>query len=239
VVYAKGCNFRCRWCANPEGINELYHPAFTPAVQDLSPEEITAYAVRSKGLFGPAGGVTFGGGEATLQFEQLAQSLDLLRQARIHTALETNASNPQLASLFDRVGLLICDLKTCLPDRHREWVGADNAVVLDNLAAAARNKQDLWIRIPLVPGLNTDRAEQARMIAFLRELRAVRDSLVVELIRLHHNGEPKYRALGWEYPMDTNASVSEQDAESFRNELTAAGIDARCATQEWQHDHRS
>ncbi len=288
VVYAKGCNLRCRWCANPEGlsgdtqvlfyanradrseqacpygavsrsvshappvldrakctqcvkhecVSVWRHPAFTLAGEELSVDDIVAQATRSRALFGPGGGVTFGGGEATLQLPQLTGALDALRAAGVHTALETNATSPDLPQLFDRADLLICDLKCVSADRHRAWTGADNAVILDNLHQAARHKDALWVRIPLVPGLNTDPEEQGHLLAALTKLRDGRDSLRVELLPLHHNGEPKYHALGMVYPMDTQAEVTEAEVRQFSSRLVAASIEARCATQEWQYEYR-
>jgi len=64
VVFLQGCPFRCLYCANPDTI-DVKGGTPTP------PEEILHMAVSQKVFFGKKGGITFSGGEPTLQAEAL------------------------------------------------------------------------------------------------------------------------------------------------------------------------
>ena len=71
VYHLSGCNMRCMWCANPEGFS-------CDAGEDFSPESILEECVSCKPMFFSGGGVTFTGGEATIQHFEL---LKLLRMS--------------------------------------------------------------------------------------------------------------------------------------------------------------
>lgn len=277
IIYMKGCNLRCRWCANPEGIsrrdeilfsperaqhaqfactrgavtsgndgvslnrdacrqcgeracvNVWHHPAFELAGSELAPGEIETQAQRYIPLFAAGGGVTFGGGEPTMQPVDLLDTLARLRHAGIHTAVETNAATPAFQRLIGKADLLICDFKCADDARHEEWTGSNRKLVRQNLLNAVRNQPVFWIRIPLVPGLNDDAAEMQAISDELAELNAARgDSqapLKVEVLRMHHLGEPKYRALGLKYPMAGVKEPSVKTAGELVRLIKANGIE--------------
>ena len=276
VIYLKGCNFNCQWCASPESMSEApdllfvperaeplaevcphcavtkdedkgtwnidrncciacannfcsevwQHPAFSLVGKEMTIMELVKQATKYRSFFGKDGGVTFGGGEPTLQAKELLLILDELKKEHIHTAMETNTSSPSLSDFYNRVNLLICDLKCVSSHLHQKWIGADNQQVLINLREAAREQKDLLIRIPFITGVNDNVAEMENIIDFLRELAKLRASLSVQVLRLHHLGEPKYRALGREYPMQDVPPPSKEQAEQFIEKMRKHGIDA-------------
>lgn len=277
IVYLKGCNLRCRWCANPEGISPAdeilfypdrakdpdracpygatapsddgwaldrercaecpdrpcvsvwRHPAYEWAGEELSPAELEAQANRYRPLFGADGGVTFGGGEPTLQPDEVLEAIRRLRKAGIHTVLETNACTESFGRFVGEVDLLICDLKCATGALHEEWTGSDNRRVLDNLRIAAERQPALWIRVPLIPGFNDTDDEMAAIAAALGELGADRENLKVEILRMHHLGEPKYAALGREYGMDGVAEPAKETAEKLVDLIRTRSIDTSLA----------
>jgi pyruvate formate lyase activating enzyme len=269
VVYLKGCNLRCRWCANPESIHTfkeiLYYPkrmvvsseicpieaisqtgtldrevcrkctdyscvnlwkhkAFELAGEDITERWILQEALNAKPLLGRDGGVTFSGGEPTLQTDELRRALELLKENQIHTAMETNATSERFDSFLGLVDWLICDLKCIDAARHKEWTGLTNDVILRNIHSAVRRRKQLVIRIPLIPGFNDDVDEWRRIRVFLSGL--LFDGLTIEVLRMHHLGQCKYEALGRDYRM---IGVSEPDvacANKFVNELCEQGLRA-------------
>ena len=275
VLYLKGCNLRCRWCANPESLapepQVLFtpdradapdracprgavsqqgagwrldrtvcarcadrpcvrlwrNPAFALAGETLSVDHVVDQVLRRRPLFGPDGGVTFGGGEPTLQASEVLEALRRLRAAGVHTALETNGADRRLPEFFGAVDLLICDFKCWTPRRHRHWTGGDNSAILNHLLLAAENQAGLLIRIPLVRGCNDDGPEQDKMAAFLGELRATRTELSVEVLPMHHLGQPKYAALGMEYEVEGLAAPDVRAGRQLVERLRALGIAAR------------
>ena len=191
VYHLYGCNFRCPWCSNPE--------CFAPhtKVTEQSIDEMLEEILRSRPMFFSGGGVTFTGGEPTLQFEALKTLLIKLKENGIHTAMECNASHPRLGELFPYVDFLMMDFKHPFEPLHKKIVGVGMEIVKQNIALAASSRQ-LALRIPLINGYNTDDACIDGMIAFLTSLSTTKD-FTVELISYHEYGKIKWQQHGMEY----------------------------------------
>jgi pyruvate formate lyase activating enzyme len=190
----------------------------------LTVEALMDRVAAARPLFGRNGGVTFSGGEPTLQADDVLRALQELKRARIHTAVETNASTDALPRFADKADLIIADVKCLDPACHRTWVGADNRSVLQNLRNAADSPADLLVRITLVTGVNDSDEEMGRLTAFLAELAGRRKRLKAEVLRLHHLGAPKYAALEVEYPMKDVPCPTPEGVSRLEARLSAAGI---------------
>ena len=95
VVFLQGCPFRCLYCANPDTI------AFEGGVP-TEVEEIVKMAVSQKPFFGRKGGVTFSGGEPTMQAKELLPLYARLKEEDINICIDTNggAWNSDIEELF-------------------------------------------------------------------------------------------------------------------------------------------
>ena len=91
TVFIAGCNMRCPWCSNPDGMEM---DAATGKIETT--EALTAFILSARPMFFDGGGVTLTGGEATTQFEAVKELLSGLRAEGINTCIETNASHPRL-----------------------------------------------------------------------------------------------------------------------------------------------
>jgi pyruvate formate lyase activating enzyme len=217
---------KCAACPDDPCINAWCHPAFERAGKEIPLADIVDCAQKYRPLFGSKGGVTFGGGEPTLQANQLVLTIKALQKKGIHTALETNASTADFQKFVGLVDLLICDLKCISSDKHLHWMDADNWQVLQNLKATAKKQSELIIRIPFVKGMNDDKEEMEKLRMFLGNLANQRRILQVEVLRQHHVGEPKYAALGMEYPMRNTSLPERNEAQDFVDELQRCGLGA-------------
>lgn len=227
IFYLKGCNFCCDWCGAPEGIasavETLYYPDRTVRVgEEITPEAVVRKACAARDFIA---GVSFGGGEPTLQIEELLTALELLHREHIHTAVESNASTEAYGRLIGKVDWLFSDLKTLSPEVYRRSIHADGAGVRDNLKRAAAGQKAFVLRIPVIHGVNDDPASQAELAEFCAELAGLRkDGLTVELLRQHHLAVPKYRALHRNYPAAGQEPPSRENLEHFAALLRAAGV---------------
>ncbi|MCL4234822.1 MAG: glycyl-radical enzyme activating protein [Deltaproteobacteria bacterium] len=114
------------------------------------------------------GGVTLSGGEPTRQMDWASELLRGCRERGIHTLLETCGAfafdefEKRMLRYLDAV---FYDCKLLDAAAHREWCGADNARILDNLRrlspAAGARPVNVLPRIPLVPGV-TDTDDNLR-----------------------------------------------------------------------------
>jgi len=202
---------KCRGCCEKPCVNLWHDRAFELVGKEISTAEIVAEVISRRTLFGNNGGVTFSGGEPTLQMDALLEAAQALKAHGVNLTLENNASSPRFAELAGVFYLLICDLKAVTPELHRQMTGADNRLVLENLMKPLPKV----IRIPLIKELNFTPSEQDAMVDFLIKARPAR----VELLRLHQLGLPKYKALAQECRAAALRPPEREDAEKFAQRL--------------------
>ncbi len=122
------------------------------------------------------GGATFSGGEPLMQPEFLLALLAACRAEGIRTAVDTTCSaEPEL---LRRVALgtdlFLCDVKHMDSERHEQFTGIGNTRVLDNIRMLAGMGRTIIVRIPVVPGFNSDRANIGETARFVQSLKTVR-----------------------------------------------------------------
>jgi pyruvate formate lyase activating enzyme len=152
--------------------------------------------------FHSGGGVTVSGGEPLRQAEFVAEVLRECRLRGIHTAMETSfhAGWGAVAKVLPLLSVLYVDLKQMEPAAHGQWVGADNALTLENLRKAdqADWPLEIIVRIPMVPGANDSDANLRATAEFCRGLRKLKE---IELLPYHRLGTETYRHLDRDYPL--------------------------------------
>jgi len=141
------------------------------------------------------GGVTFSGGEPLQQADFVLAALAACREAGLHTAVDTCGlvETPDLLAAADLADLILFDLKTSDADRHRSATGVSNERILANLRLLATGPTPIWLRVPLVPGVNDDDQELAAMAYLASTLGAVRQ---VSILPYHELGRDKRERLG-------------------------------------------
>ena len=151
VIHLQGCNFSCPWCSNPEGMTLKGEKC-----EEISVDSLFEYIMRSSLLFFDGGGVTFTGGECTVQHDELLQILKRLKESGINTAVETNASDPALSELLPYIDYFIADIKQPDNEIHKKYTGVSNETVLKNITEILNSGRQVHLRIPLINGFNTD-----------------------------------------------------------------------------------
>lgn len=141
------------------------------------------------------GGVTFSGGECMLQPDGLLALLMRCKEQNIHTAVDTAGHIPweSFEKIIPFTDLFLYDVKCLDSARHREYTGAGNERILENLSRLLAMDKDVIIRIPVVAGINDDPVEMTKLQKLLRSWGRPR---AVELLPYHSMGEGKRRALG-------------------------------------------
>ena len=117
VIFTQGCNFRCRYCHNPELV---YPHLFTETVSD---EEIFAFLQRRQGSLE---GVVVSGGEPTLH-DDLPAFIARIKALGYAVKLDTNGSRPEmLQELIDKklLDYIAMDLKAPL-DKYSLITGVE------------------------------------------------------------------------------------------------------------------
>lgn len=147
------------------------------------------------------GGVTLSGGEPMRQADFCAAVLERCRVEAIHTVVDTSGYAPwdDYEKVLPFVDLVLYDLKHADPKAHRTYTGVSNEIILENLSKIDGRGIPIEIRIPIIPGINDDRANIETTASFLKGIKNVTS---VTLLPYHRLGELKYTRLGRNYRLN-------------------------------------
>ncbi len=185
-----------------------------------TPEELCAKILAHARLLNrTGGGVTFSGGEPTVQAAFLRECLALLR-GRVHRAVQTCGYTDEatFAAILADCDYMLYDLKIIDPDTHRRYCGTDNASILRNYRTLAASGMPFVTRIPLIPGV-TDTAENLGAIAALMQSCGVD---YAELLPYNRMAGSKYASVLRQYDpqFDTERAVTSRENIFARHGVT-------------------
>ena len=195
--------------------------------REMSVEDVLTEVEKDRVFYEQSGGgVTLSGGDPSVQSDFAESLLDACRSRGIRTALDTAglAANGTVERLARKTDLVLYDLKCLDEPRHREFTGVSNTPILENLKRLAASGPEVWIRIPLVDGVNDDDDAIRRTIAFLVPLKTIRR---VGLLPYHAGGLEKARRIGRESSFRKFAAPSEGRIAAIETAFREAGFEVR------------
>jgi pyruvate formate lyase activating enzyme len=144
------------------------------------------------------GGVTFSGGEPLMQPEFLLELLDACGDLDLHRTVDTTgcADERLLLKVARRTDLFLYDLKLMDDEKHRQYTGVSNERILANLTRLAQNNARIQVRMPVIPGINSDAENIAKTADFIHSLGRVEH---ISLLPFHDSAGGKYRRLGMQF----------------------------------------
>ena len=184
----------------------------------MTADALAKELLADRDFYGAEGGVTFSGGECLLQADFLTEVMCILAREGVSSVIDTAGHVPWESIVKT---LPLCDhylYDNKCPDSalHRQYTGQSNDRILANLARLAAVGKRLWIRVPVIPGVN-DHAEEMRAIAALAA-RAKPEQ--VTLMPYHTLGKSKYKTLflspGYEAPYMITPAALEDMKRIFR-----------------------
>lgn len=171
------------------------------------------------------GGVTLGGGEVTSQPEAAVSLLAACKKAGIGTAIETcgyvKPENLKMIAPF--VDLFLFDMKHIDSERHYEWTGVRNELIVENVKWLLGNNKNVKIRMPLLKGVNDRKEDIEGIVRLLTPYQDYDNFKGIDLLPYHKMGINKYKQLGMEYQIEGDPSLSAEDLD--RIEKWISGYD--------------
>ncbi|MBI5592638.1 MAG: glycyl-radical enzyme activating protein [Deltaproteobacteria bacterium] len=183
------------------------------------------------------GGVTISGGDPLIQWKFALEILKECRGQNIHTCLETelHCRASILENLYPYTDLVITDIKHMDPQKHQEYTGMVNDIILENIIKTVEMKKPVIIRIPVVPGHNNSEKNIKETAEFIKE-KLKNKVLQVQLLPYRPLGVEKYNSLGVKYSMTDfeypDLIDQKNDLEHLVNIMKAYGVKAVSGSNE-------
>lgn len=208
TIFLYGCPLHCIWCCNPENAycpeQEMHH---------MTLEEVDKKISRQALFYrGNGGGITFSGGEATVQQGFLRGMVNRFYDKGYDLSLETCGafSFDEVKDILQKMSRIFMDLKLFDDKLHRFFTGASNAVILKNIRRTAALQVPVVVRIPVIVGVNAFEENIEATCAFLEEVQGSHPAassmadgqesgaadISLEFLPYHRYGMDKYTKLG-------------------------------------------
>lgn len=177
--------------------------------KDLSKEELFKEILKDEIFYEESGGgVTFSGGEPMLYADFIDDILSQCKIRGIHTAIDTcgYVSWDKFEKIKDKVDLFLYDLKLMDNEKHKKYTGVENKLILDNLKRLSDNGHNIFIRMPIITGVNDDLKNIDEAINFISKLNIIQ----VNLLPYHKMGMDKYKRLNMKYKLSGDEKPSDE-----------------------------
>jgi pyruvate formate lyase activating enzyme len=171
------------------------------------------------------GGVTLSGGEPLIHIDFVEELLKKLKDNNIHTAVDTcgavSFDNLKRAARYTDVFLY--DIKLMDDEKHLEFTGMSNKLILDNLKKLSEIHKNINIRMPIIEGVNGNEEHIIETIRFIEGLNISK----VNLLPYHDIAKHKYKKLGKVYEDDRMSKPSNEKMQKFKEMFENKGYKAK------------
>ena len=214
---------KCTNCGRCRGITEkdanfiCFNDAKEICGKEYTTDEILHEILKDKVFYDNSnGGATFSGGECMLQIDFLSEILKKCKENGIHTAVDTAGNVPW--AYFERIlshtDLFLYDIKLFDDEKHAKYTGCSNKIILDNLKRLFEVGAKVYIRIPIISGVNASADEMQKIKCFLQPYQPVK----IELLPYHNLGTHKSDALNMtKYEFETPNETLMKELNSIFN----------------------
>ncbi|MBN2790129.1 MAG: glycyl-radical enzyme activating protein [Candidatus Delongbacteria bacterium] len=220
---------KCLECLICKGVRDISTAEKCPANaievigQDMSVDELFTEIYKDMDYFETSnGGVTFSGGEPLMQSEFLLEILKKCKENSIHTVIDTcgYAKIESFEKINEFVDLYLYDLKFIDNDIHKKHTSSSNESILANLKYLSEKNTRIFIRFPLIPGINDTEKNISEIIEFLNGINFEQ----INLLSYHGYEKNKYIKLGLHHKMDTRIKLSDERINEIKNIFVSAGF---------------
>ncbi len=189
------CNKPCDYCY--ECTDVCMQNAREFIGKDLSPLKLVSELKKDLQIYEVSGGgVTLSGGEVmAMEINYIEEVMSMLNDEGISVNIDTCGYAPfeNFEKIIPYTDVFLYDVKIINPEKHKEFTGVNNKLILDNLIKLNSKKAVTEIRIPLIKGFNADKESMFEVANFLSENNI--DAKQVCLLPYHSAGNIKYSKL--------------------------------------------
>lgn len=210
VLFMQGCPLRCVYCHNPDTW-EMKKGNL------LSAEEVAEKIIRLYPYI-KNGGVTFSGGEPCVQSDFLYEVALLLKERKLHIALDTSGcilddSTKRLLTVTDMV---LLDIKMTDEENYRKYTGTSLSKASQFLSYLEEQHIETWIRHVVVPGINDTQKDIIKLKEMLTPFSCITKT---ELLPFRTLCLEKYENLGIDFTLRETPQMNAKALEKLQKIL--------------------
>lgn len=194
--------------------------------KEITVEEAYDVIMEDKSFYdNSGGGATISGGEPMMQADFVAELFKKLRESGVHTAIDTcgYVKYSEYEKVIPYTNMFLYDLKHIDSDKHKAAVGKPNELILENLLKLDKTGIDIEIRIPFVPGINTDEETVRGMAEFMSRCKHITR---VKVLPYHSLAGSKYESLDMENTLPRVDSPSDEMLDWAADIISSYGVNA-------------
>lgn len=213
VFFLQGCPLRCSYCHNPDSQSMFSKTRITP-------NEVVKIAKRYKSYYNrTGGGVTFSGGEPLLQGEFLLETLKLLKEEGINTAIDTSGYGDirYYKEILEYVDVVLLDIKHFDNTGYRKVTGKSMIGFYKFISYLEDFNGILWLRHVMVPSITDNNESIENLFNNVSYLAEKIDRF--EILPYHKMGLEKYENLNMEYTLKGVPEMNKEKAGEFQKIL--------------------
>lgn len=174
--------------------------AIVPVAKAMTVGDVMKVVIQDKSFYdNTGGGITLSGGEMLTHSEFCMELIRECEKENINVCLDTSGFS-KYDTLYElakqkNVTTILYDMKHICNEKHIEYTGVSNELILENLKKLSQDtltKEKLWLRMPLIEGLNDDMDTIRQTGEFYVE-NSIKQ---VSLIPYHEMGISKARHIG-------------------------------------------
>lgn len=205
-------------------VDVCYHRALEMSGKDMSVEDLMVELYKDRIVYKRSGGgITVSGGEAFVQHEFLLELLKTCKSLGWHTAIETTGytTTEVLDEVVPYLDLVMMDIKHVDPEVHKEYTGVSNERILENALYISHLAKEMIVRVPVIPGFNSDKNVIAAIAKFTTYLHNVKE---LHLLPYHDLGSNKYAMMGKEYELQGTKTPEKDYMEELKAVVEQKGL---------------
>jgi pyruvate formate lyase activating enzyme len=210
VINRTKCNV-CGKCAE-----KCYAQAIEIIGKETSVSEVIAEVMKDKAFYNNSGGgMTISGGEPMMQFKFTKALFKEAKKNGLHTCLDTCGFTKfeNYEEILKDVDIFLYDLKDTDPVRHKEYTGVKLDLILENLQKLDDAGATIWLRCPIIPGVNADKEHMKSIAGITAKLKNLQE---IDLMTYHPLGESKQERLGLEPKLNSKKFADRDECEKLR-----------------------
>jgi pyruvate formate lyase activating enzyme len=162
----------------------------------MNVDEVMKEVIQDRPFYASSGGgLTISGGEPLSQIDFTLALLRAARELGIHRSVETSgfASWERFRALLPWVNLFLYDCKETNAQKHQEFTGQSNSLILENLRALHAAGAKIQLQCPIVPGFNDREGHFLGVVSLAQSLPQLEG---VRLLPYHPLGKSKVDRFG-------------------------------------------